>query len=180
MVRVGGNKEKMRKWREWNSLNILIFSPFPSHFLIFSPFPLYFLILSPFSRSPAARLQQVVQPCLLYLVALQSKNWKVATDSLEGLIAYWISIRLWRKVWIWGNRRDRYPRPAESDGFGGGWDGTKKGQDAAEQGDKEVEGNLLSSPPLFSGTTPSSPDLARVVDFPCSWHLTSFGASWPL
>ena len=49
-----------------------------------------------------------------------------------------------------------------------GWDGTKKGQDAAEQGDKEVEGNLLSSPPLFSGTTPSSPDLAWVVDFPCS------------
>ena len=101
-------------------------------------------------------------------------------DSLEGLMVYWISIRLWRKVWIWGNRRDRYPRPAESDGFGGGWDGTKKGQDAAEQGDKEVEGNLLSSPPLFSGTTPSSPDLAWVVDFPCSWHLTSFGASWPL
>ena len=53
-------------------------------------------------------------------VALKLKNWKVATDSLEGLIAYWISIRLWRKVWIWGNRRDRYPRPAESDGFGAG------------------------------------------------------------
>ena len=28
-----------------------------------SPFPLHFLILSPFSRSPAARLPQVVQPC---------------------------------------------------------------------------------------------------------------------
>ena len=31
--------------------------------VILSPFPLHFLILSPFSRSPAARLPQVVQPC---------------------------------------------------------------------------------------------------------------------
>ena len=46
-------------------------SPFPYslsisvlslHFLIFSPFPLHFLILSPFPRSPAARLQQLLQP----------------------------------------------------------------------------------------------------------------------
>ena len=32
--------------------------------LYISPFSLHFLILSPFSRSPAARLQQVAQPCL--------------------------------------------------------------------------------------------------------------------
>ena len=48
MDREGGNKEKMRKCREWTSL----------HFLILSPFPLHFLILSPFLRSPAARLPQ--------------------------------------------------------------------------------------------------------------------------
>ena len=46
-------KMKMRKCRE----------QIPLHFLILSPFPLHFLILSPFSRSPAARLPQVVQPC---------------------------------------------------------------------------------------------------------------------
>ena len=40
----------------------LSMSSFSLHFLILSPFPLHFLILSPFSRSPAARLQQVVQP----------------------------------------------------------------------------------------------------------------------
>ena len=48
MDREGGNKEKMRK-----CLSIL------------SPFPLHLLILSPFSRSPAARLPQVAQPCIL-------------------------------------------------------------------------------------------------------------------
>ena len=41
-------------YREWISL----------HFLILSPFPLHFLILSPFSRSHAATLPQLVQPCL--------------------------------------------------------------------------------------------------------------------
>ena len=41
----------------------LFLSSFSLHFLILSPFPLNFLILSPFSRSPAARLQQLVQPC---------------------------------------------------------------------------------------------------------------------
>ena len=54
MDREGGNKENMRKCREWISL----------HFLILSPFPLYFLNLSPFFRSRAARLPQVVQPWL--------------------------------------------------------------------------------------------------------------------
>ena len=44
MEREGGNKEKVRKGREWIS----------PHFLIFSPFPLQFLILSVFSRSQAA------------------------------------------------------------------------------------------------------------------------------
>ena len=42
MDREGGNKEKMREWREWN-------------FSIFS--------FSPFSHLPDARMQQVVQPC---------------------------------------------------------------------------------------------------------------------
>ena len=39
-----------------------ILSPFP-HSLSISSFPLHFLILSPFPGSPAARLQQVAQPC---------------------------------------------------------------------------------------------------------------------
>ena len=46
------------------SLHFLILSPFPLNFLIFSPFPLHFLILFSFPRSPAARLQRFVQPCL--------------------------------------------------------------------------------------------------------------------
>ena len=58
MDREGGNKEKMRKCREWISLHFLILSPVPLH-----SFPLHFLILSPFSRIPDARMQQVVQPC---------------------------------------------------------------------------------------------------------------------
>ena len=54
------------------SVHFLILCPFPNslsissfsvHFLILSPSPLNFLILSPFPRSPAARLQQVAQPC---------------------------------------------------------------------------------------------------------------------
>ena len=53
MEKEGGNRERMRKCRESISLHFLIFSPFPPHFLILSPFP----------RSPAARLQQVAQPC---------------------------------------------------------------------------------------------------------------------
>ena len=53
MDREGGNKERMRKCREWISL----------HFLILSSLPLHFLILSSFPRSPAARLQRFVQPC---------------------------------------------------------------------------------------------------------------------
>ena len=56
----GGNKEKMRKCREWVSLH----SPCSLNFLILSPFPLDFLILSPFSRNQDARMQQVVQPWL--------------------------------------------------------------------------------------------------------------------
>ena len=72
----------MRKCREWISLHLLILSPFhphflilssfhphflilfpfPRHFLILFPFPRHFLIIFPFSRSPTARLQQVVQP----------------------------------------------------------------------------------------------------------------------
>ena len=55
----GGNKEKIRKYREWISL----------HFLILSPFPLHFLILSPCFRSLAARLPQAVQPCLSLLLS---------------------------------------------------------------------------------------------------------------
>ena len=43
--------------------HFLILSPFPLHFLILSSFPLHFLILFPFPCSPAARLQQVAQPC---------------------------------------------------------------------------------------------------------------------
>ena len=62
MDREGGNKEKMRKCREWISLHFLILSPFPLRFLILSPFPFHFLILSPFFRSQAARLAQFVQP----------------------------------------------------------------------------------------------------------------------
>ena len=49
MDREGGNKEKMRKCREYLSL----------HFLILSPFPLHFLIFSLFSRIKDARMQQV-------------------------------------------------------------------------------------------------------------------------
>ena len=45
MDKEGGNKERMRKCREWISLHSLI--------------------LSPFLRSLALRLQQVAQPCLL-------------------------------------------------------------------------------------------------------------------
>ena len=41
--------------REWGNAE--------SKSLFISSFSLHFLILSPFSRSPAARLQQVVQPC---------------------------------------------------------------------------------------------------------------------
>ena len=51
--REGGNKEKMRKCREWISLLFLIIFPFTPHFFI----------LSPFSRSLAARLPKVMQPC---------------------------------------------------------------------------------------------------------------------
>ena len=47
------------------SVHFLIFSPLPLNFLIFSPFPLHFLILSPLPRSPAARLQQLLQPWVI-------------------------------------------------------------------------------------------------------------------
>ena len=59
MEKEGGNRERMRKCRESISLHFLIFSPFPPHFLILSPFP----------RSPAARLQRFVQPCLAISIA---------------------------------------------------------------------------------------------------------------
>ena len=62
MNREGGNKEKIRKCREWISFLFLILSPFPLNFLILSPLPLHFLILSPFSHSQTARLVQLVQP----------------------------------------------------------------------------------------------------------------------
>ena len=58
MEKEGGNRERMRKCRE----------PISLHFLIFSPFPPHFLILSPFPRSPAARLQRFVQPCVAVLL----------------------------------------------------------------------------------------------------------------
>ena len=46
MDREGGNKEKIRKYRECIFLHFLILSPFPLHFLILTSFPLHFLILS--------------------------------------------------------------------------------------------------------------------------------------
>ena len=67
MDRERGNKEKMRKCREWISIHFLILSPFILHFLTLSPFPFHFLILSPFSRIPDARIQKVLQPCTLKL-----------------------------------------------------------------------------------------------------------------
>ena len=46
-----------------SQVDFLILPPFPHSLSISSPFPLHFLILSSFPRSPAARLQQFVQPC---------------------------------------------------------------------------------------------------------------------
>ena len=74
MDREGGNKEKMRKCRERISLN----------FHILSPFPLHFLILSPFSRSPAARLQQVVQPCSWVTNYQPTTHENIPKGSLPG------------------------------------------------------------------------------------------------
>ena len=45
MVREGGNKERMKKCREWISLHFLILSPFP-HFLSISSLSLHFLFIS--------------------------------------------------------------------------------------------------------------------------------------
>ena len=64
----------MRKCRESISLHFLIFSPFPPHFLILSPFP----------RSPAARLQQFVLPCVeVVVVVVGSWQWAGGV-SLDG------------------------------------------------------------------------------------------------
>ena len=46
------------------SIQFLILSPFPLNFLISSQFPPHILILSPFPRSPAGRLQQLMQSWL--------------------------------------------------------------------------------------------------------------------
>ena len=51
MDREGGNKEEMRKYREWICLNFLILSPFPLHSLILFPFPHSLSISSSFSHS---------------------------------------------------------------------------------------------------------------------------------
>ena len=90
IAREGGNKEKMRKCREWISLLILILSPFPHSLSISSPFPhslspfsLHFLIISPFSHSQAGRLAQIGQPCIIInLIALcyHCKNWIVVRN----------------------------------------------------------------------------------------------------
>ena len=62
-----------------SELHFVTLSPFPLNFLIFSPFPLHFLILSPFPCSPAARLQQLLQPCGTTEDALKSKSWRKQT-----------------------------------------------------------------------------------------------------
>ena len=51
MDREGGNKEKMRKCREWISLHFLNISPIPLHFLTLAPFPHSLSIASSFSHS---------------------------------------------------------------------------------------------------------------------------------
>ena len=83
MDREGGYKEKIRKCREWISLHFLILSPFLFHFLILSPFPLHFLILAPFSRSPAARLPQIVQPYQSW------KLWKCGSFIEAKILRFW-------------------------------------------------------------------------------------------
>ena len=63
MAREGGNKEKMRKCREWIPLYILILSPFP-HFLPISSFSLHFLFISSFSlHFLASRMQGCSKLC---------------------------------------------------------------------------------------------------------------------
>ena len=47
-----------------------------------SPFPLHFLIHSPFSRSPAASLQQVVQPWLLFWIISQLLCGRCSLDEV--------------------------------------------------------------------------------------------------
>ena len=82
MDRVGGDKEKMRKYREWISL----------HLLILSPFPLHFLILSPFSHSPAVTSCATLGR-ITYFVGhgdcKMSERWQYCDQSTSWTAVFW-------------------------------------------------------------------------------------------
>ena len=81
MDREGGNKEKMRKCRDWISL----------HFLHLSPFPLHFLIRSPFSHSQAD-----TTCAALYLIFVSFfKQHQFEAEKLYN----WKCINARQKIW---------------------------------------------------------------------------------
>ena len=85
MDRAGGNKEKMRKRREWISFHFLIHCPFPLHFLIYSPFP-HLLSISSF----ALHFLFIFSYSLHFLTA-RLAGWQAGTSCA----ALWLGVIGW-------------------------------------------------------------------------------------